>query len=494
MTDSPGEAARFLTRNAVDALPEGELERQLGEGPPAAREARRRPHHARHPPRPHGRAAQAARVPGPRPHGGADHRRLHRRAWGTRAAARRCGRQLDPAEIDRNAETYQEQAFKVLDRDAHRGAPQRRVARHADGGPVPRSRAPPPSPSCSSATTSPSATPRREPISILELLYPLLQGYDSVAIDVGRRARRHRPEVQPAARARRPAGVRGASRSRSSRMPILPGIDGVQKMSKSLGNYVGVDRAARGDVREADARPRRGDAGLLRAAAGRAARPVACRRVDAKRALARALTARFHGEEAAAAAEERFDRLHVRARAARRDRGVRLRRQRRTPCTCRRCWRTPSGCRARRRAGCWRRRGVKLDGEALGDGRARPAGRSASTARCSRWASAASSGCGALAPGPSRLGVPSAVLHCSVAPQAPVAIPTPEGARSLKTQQCTRPPKRTLRKLSSVCDRGRVRVASRFDPRAIGPGPEQDPSSPAFRKCTRAPRSRVDET
>ena len=30
MTDSPGEAARFLTRNAVDALPEGALERQLG--------------------------------------------------------------------------------------------------------------------------------------------------------------------------------------------------------------------------------------------------------------------------------------------------------------------------------------------------------------------------------------------------------------------------------------------------------------------------------
>src|SRR4029453_10677483 len=34
MTDSPGEAARFLTRNAVDALPKGELERQLGKGRP----------------------------------------------------------------------------------------------------------------------------------------------------------------------------------------------------------------------------------------------------------------------------------------------------------------------------------------------------------------------------------------------------------------------------------------------------------------------------
>src|SRR3954452_10347633 len=34
MTDSSGEAARFLTRNAVDALPEGELERQLAKGGP----------------------------------------------------------------------------------------------------------------------------------------------------------------------------------------------------------------------------------------------------------------------------------------------------------------------------------------------------------------------------------------------------------------------------------------------------------------------------
>ena len=34
MTDSPGEAARFLTRNSVDALPEGELERQLSKGRP----------------------------------------------------------------------------------------------------------------------------------------------------------------------------------------------------------------------------------------------------------------------------------------------------------------------------------------------------------------------------------------------------------------------------------------------------------------------------
>ena len=35
-------------------------------------------------------------------------------------------------------------------------------------------------------------------------------------------------------------------------MPLLVGLDGVEKMSKSLGNYVGVDRGARRDVRQAD--------------------------------------------------------------------------------------------------------------------------------------------------------------------------------------------------------------------------------------------------
>ena len=136
MPDSPGEAARFLTRNAVEALPEGELERQLEQDRPAAREARRGPHHARHPPRSHGRAAQAARVPGPRPHGRADHRRLHRaRGRPERpllGAARRRPRGDRPQRRDLPGAGLQGARPR-----AHRGAPQRRVARHADGGPVP---------------------------------------------------------------------------------------------------------------------------------------------------------------------------------------------------------------------------------------------------------------------------------------------------------------------------------------------------------------------
>ena len=81
-----------------------------------------------------------------------------------------------------------------------------------------------------------------QPISITELLYPLLQGYDSVAIEsdvefggtdqkfnllVGR-------ELQQ---------MRGMKAQQCFIMPLLPGTDGVQKMSKSLGNYIGIDEA-----------------------------------------------------------------------------------------------------------------------------------------------------------------------------------------------------------------------------------------------------------
>ncbi|MGL2601937.1 tyrosine--tRNA ligase [Helicobacter pylori] len=78
------------------------------------------------------------------------------------------------------------------------------------------------------------------PISIVEFLYPLLQGYDSVAMDadielggndqkfnllVGRFLQR----------------AYGLNKEQSViTMPLLEGLDGVQKMSKSLGNYVGI--------------------------------------------------------------------------------------------------------------------------------------------------------------------------------------------------------------------------------------------------------------
>ena len=103
----------------------------------------------------------------------------------------------------------------------------------------PRDRAPDGGARCSSARTSPRATSAGRPISLHEFLYPLAQGYDSVALGadvelggtdqtfnllVGRDLQRaHGQEPQVALT-----------------VPILEGLDGVQKMSKSLGNYVGI--------------------------------------------------------------------------------------------------------------------------------------------------------------------------------------------------------------------------------------------------------------
>ena len=112
-----GDLDELLLGDAVDVLPEGAPRRAARRGQAAAGQARHRPDHRRHPPRPHGRAREAARVPGRRPHGGPDHRRLHRPGRRPERALERSGRCSTPEEIEANAATYQEQAFKVLDRE-----------------------------------------------------------------------------------------------------------------------------------------------------------------------------------------------------------------------------------------------------------------------------------------------------------------------------------------------------------------------------------------
>ncbi len=95
---------------------------------------------------------------------------------------------------------------------------------------------------CSSATTSRSGSRQAPPIAALELLYPLLQGYDSVAVEadveLGGTDQKFNllfgRDIQ-AAYGQKPQSI--------MTMPILVGTDGVQKMSKSLGNYVGVTEA-----------------------------------------------------------------------------------------------------------------------------------------------------------------------------------------------------------------------------------------------------------
>jgi tyrosyl-tRNA synthetase len=212
---------------------------------------------------------------------------------------------LSADEIDANAATYRAQAFQVLD-------PERTEVRpngewFAGMGLEPLFRL--------AATTTVNQILRREdfntrmseqrPISVLELLYPLMQAYDSMAIEadielggtdqlfnlmLGR-------EVQQAY---------GQSPQVALTMPILPGTDGVARMSKSSGNYIGVAEAPEeqfGKIMSiSDAAMVTFYELLFPAEPGPAGHPGA-----EKRRLGRLVADRFHGAGAGERAETRFN-------------------------------------------------------------------------------------------------------------------------------------------------------------------------------------------
>jgi tyrosyl-tRNA synthetase len=311
MTDSSGENAadaRFLTRNAVDALPAGELERQLGLGRPL------RVKLGVDPTTPDIHLGHTVVLRKLREFQDLGHQVVLIVGDYTARVGDPSGRSstrpfVDPGEIDRNAETYEEQAFRVLDRgrtevrrngewlemrmeDLFRLARTSTVAQLLERDDFAQRYG------------------AREPISILELLYPLLQGYDSVAIesDVELGATDQKFNVLLAREIQKAYGVAPQS---ILTMPILPGTDGVQKMSKSLGNYVGVDDAPEdmyGKLMRIPDQVMPVYYDLLLDQPLDSSLPPR----DAKRGLAYAITERYHGEGAAKAAQERFDTIHVR--------------------------------------------------------------------------------------------------------------------------------------------------------------------------------------
>lgn len=216
---------------------------------------------------------------------------------------------LDREQVLANARTYAEQVYKVLDRerttvrfnsewfdemgaaDMIRLAGQHTVARMLERDDFAKRYA------------------AQQPIAIHEFLYPLVQGYDSVALQadvelggtdqkfnllMGRGLQEHhgqKPQVVLT-------------------MPLLEGLDGVHKMSKSLGNYIGIDEPAIDIVTKA---MKIGDELMWKwiellsfdisadEAAG-ARRSIAAGELnprDLKLRLARELAARFHGAPAA---------------------------------------------------------------------------------------------------------------------------------------------------------------------------------------------------
>ena len=149
-----------------------------------------------------------------------------------------------------------------------------------------------------------------EPISILELLYPLLQAYDSVAVraDVELGGTDQKFNLLLGREVQRAYGV---PEQVVMTLPILPGTDGERRMAKSLGNYVGVTDPPE-EMYGKTLRVPDSALSTWRELLLDLPDPVAEGGArDAKRALARELVSRFHGPQAAEAAERAFDRVHV---------------------------------------------------------------------------------------------------------------------------------------------------------------------------------------
>jgi tyrosyl-tRNA synthetase len=153
------------------------------------------------------------------------------------------------------------------------------------------------------------------PISVHEFLYPLMQGYDSVEIraDVEIGATEQTFNLLAARSIQRDYGQEPQV---ALTFPVLPGTDGVRRMSKSLGNYIGVDEAPENMYGKVMSIPDETYPTYLAMVSGwepEEQREMADRfGVDprgAKAALAERLVERYHGAEAAAGASAHFDRV-----------------------------------------------------------------------------------------------------------------------------------------------------------------------------------------
>ena len=217
---------------------------------------------------------------------------------------------LSREDVLRNAETYKEQVFKILDESKTRVAfnsswmnevgaagmiklaGQYTVARMLERDDFDK------------------RYKGNQPIAIHEFLYPLVQGYDSVALEA---------DVELGGTDQKFNLLMGRTLQKSHgqppqiclTMPILEGLDGVQKMSKSLGNYVGVNDAPGEMYRKLLSLPdaltwryyellsarSNEEIEVLKAEADQQGTPQ-----EAKKAFALEMVTRFHGEAAAQAA------------------------------------------------------------------------------------------------------------------------------------------------------------------------------------------------
>ena len=320
----PSKTADFLERNAVDSLPRGELERKLERAATEGRPLRVKL--GIDPTAPDIHLGHTVVLQKLREFQDAGHDVVLIIGDFTGRVGDPSGRSalrpmLEPEEIDRNARTFQEQAFKVLDPD------RTEVRRNGEWLDMPMEdlfrlvR----TVTLARVTERDDFSKRladNQPVSLLELLYPVLQGYDSVAVDadvelggtdqkfnllLGR-------DVQQAY---------GKEQQAILTTPILPGLDGERRMAKSLGNYVGVTDPPEEMFGKLMSLPDAAMPTYYELLLGDEIDPSLAP-VEQKRTLARRIVERFHGSEAAGEAEAQFDRVHKEHRAPEEIEEVRL--------------------------------------------------------------------------------------------------------------------------------------------------------------------------
>ena len=211
---------------------------------------------------------------------------------------------LSPEEIEENTKTYLKQAYLVIDRD-------KTEVRHNSEWLAPLTMAD--VIGLTRATTVARILERDDfskryaagdPISLTELLYPLMQAYDSVAIDADVELG-GTDQLYNLLMGRQIMEYYGKMPQCVLTTPLLVGIDGTAKMSKSLGNYIGVTENPRDMFGKAMSIPDEPMSDYYSLLLDRSLPEVAP--VEQKRELARSLVRVFHGESAMKDAEEHFN-------------------------------------------------------------------------------------------------------------------------------------------------------------------------------------------
>ncbi len=221
---------------------------------------------------------------------------------------------LSPEEIAENAATYEAQIFKILDPERTRVEFNSRWMGSMDAAGLIRLAARHTVARMLERDDFSKRYASGQPISIHEFLYPLVQGYDSVAlhadVELGGTDQKFNLLV-----GRQLQQDYGQAPQVVMTTPLLEGLDGVQKMSKSLDNYVGITEAP-GEMfgkimsisdelmwryyEVLSFRPL-ADIEALRRSVAEGANPR-----DAKFELGQEIVARFHDEAAARAAKAEF--------------------------------------------------------------------------------------------------------------------------------------------------------------------------------------------